>query len=54
MKRPRNVLGTVLLVITVCLSYAAASNIAPEITFPAFLVFALCTVLNGVYHASRH
>lgn len=53
MKRPRNILGTVLLATTVGLSYAAACDAAPEITFPLFLIAAFACIINGVYHASR-
>jgi hypothetical protein len=51
MKRRRNILGTILLAVTVALSYAAASDIAPAVTFPAFIIFAILTVLNGALHA---
>lgn len=55
MKRPfRAILGTVLLVTTVCLAYAAACSFHPEVTFPLFLLSALLTILNGAYHASRY
>jgi len=52
-RRPRAILGTVLLVLTVSLSYAAANNVAPELTFPLFILAAFACIINGVYHASR-
>jgi hypothetical protein len=49
----RRAFGTIALAVTIALAYAAASGILPELTFPAFLLSALATLLNGFYHASK-